>query len=64
MSERISVDFGLNKPHTDLSFLQSIEFENLIRIRHIYYGDIINSADFIKLDSTINKIIELSSQTE
>ena len=64
MSEKISIDFGLKKPNTDLSFLQSTEFENLIRIRQIYYKDIINSADFKKLEATINKIIELSTPTQ
>lgn len=64
MSEKVSFDFGLRKQSTDLSFLQSIEFENLIRIHQIYYKDVVNTADLIKLESTIDKIIELSSQTE
>lgn len=64
MSEKISLDFGLKKQSTDLSFLQSIEFENLIRIRQVYYRDIVTTADLIKLESTIDKIVELSSQTE
>lgn len=64
MSEKISVDFGLKKPNTDLSYLQSIEFENLVRIRQIYYNDIIDSTDFLKLESTINSIIELSKSDQ
>jgi hypothetical protein len=64
MSEKVSLDFGLRKKSTDLSFLQSIEFENLVRIRQVYYKDVVNTVDFVKLESTIDKIIELSSQTD
>lgn len=64
MSEKVSLDFGLRKKSTDLSFLQSIEFENLIRIRQVYYKDVVNTVDLVKLESTIDKIIKLSCQTE
>lgn len=64
MSEKISLNFGLRKKFTDLSFLKSIEFENLIRIRQEYYKDVVNTSDLIKLESTIDKIIELSSRPE
>lgn len=64
MQKHISVDFGLKRPNTDLSFLNSIEFENWVRIRHIYYLDIVDSEDLERLDAVINEIIELSDLDE
>ena len=64
MQKHVSVDFGLNKPNTDLSFLTSIEFENWVRIRHIYYLDIIESDDLKLLESVIDEIIDLSDLDE
>ncbi|WP_412560798.1 DUF6090 family protein [Winogradskyella sp. MIT101101] len=60
MQKHVSIDFGLKKPNTDLSFLTSIEFENWVRIRHIYYLDIVESNDLKRLYAVINEIIELS----
>ncbi|WP_430468249.1 DUF6090 family protein [Winogradskyella ouciana] len=49
MQKHVSIDFGLKKPNTDLSFLTSIEFENWVRLRHIYYLDIVESNDLKRL---------------
>ena len=60
MQKFASIDFGLEKPNTDLSFLQSIEFENFVRVRQIYYTDIVDSDDFKRVEFTINNIIEMT----
>lgn len=64
LQSKVSIDFGLKKPGTDLSFLQSIEFENTVRGLNMYYINIVGSSDYNRLATTIDQIIELSELTE
>ena len=64
MQRHVSIDFGLKKPNSDLSFLHSIEFENLVRVRHIYYTDIVDSDDFKRVELAINNIIEMTKSSD
>ncbi len=61
MQKHISIDFGLRKPNMDLSFLNSTEFENWVRVRQIYSNDLVDSEDYQDLLTLIDEIIELTS---
>lgn len=61
MQKHVSLDFGLKRANTDLSFLTGIEFENWVRVRQMYYSDIVDSEDYNRLATLINDIITLTN---
>ena len=65
LQKHASINLGLKKPNTDLTFLNSTEFENFVSVRILYFSDIVDSAsDFKRVESTIDEILTLTASKQ